>query len=145
MTTAKALSKFVQDNQKKLAKRGIFLPVKTALGIELGPVVIHSEENIKNIFLNNELIYREICLNDVAISLAKMILLKYNTVTTDRLWLADQDYGKFRTQSNFLLYSYQRANERKDYDKADSLYARYEMSKIKAIEAKNKALGLCLR
>lgn len=144
MTTANELKKFIQENQKKLAAQGIFLPVKTTTGIEIGPVSIRSLENIKNIYVYNELKYSEVSLNVVAISLAKMILLKYSTFDMDKLWRTDQTYGKHLTECQFLLHTYRKAQESKDFDRADSLLARYEIAKAKATAAKYKAQALCV-
>lgn len=145
MTTANELKKFIQENQKKLAAQGIFLPVKTATGIEIGPVSIRSVENIKNIYVHNELKYSEVSLNVVAISLAKMILLKDSPFDMDKLWRTDQTYGKYLTECQFLLHTYRKAQESKDFDRADSILARYEIAKSKATEAKNKAQALCVK
>jgi len=145
MTTAGELRKFIQENQKKLAAQGIFLPVKTAAGIEIGPVSIRSNENIKNIYVHNELKYADISLNAAAISLAKMILLKYSTFDMDKLWRADQEYGKYLTECQFLLYTLRKAQKSQDFDRADGVAARYEIAKSKAAGAKNKAQALCIK
>lgn len=144
MTTAKELKKFIQDNQKKLAEQGIFLPVKTDTGIEIGPVSIRSRENIKDIYVHNKLYYTNISLNAVAISLAKMILLNKNYFDMDRLYKADQEYGKYHTECQFLLYTRRKAIDAEDFDRADSALARYEIAKSKATVAKIKAQSLCL-
>ena len=145
MTTAGELKRFIQENQKKLASQGIFLPVKTDTGIEIGPVSIRSVENIKNIYVYNELKYPDVSLNVVAISLSKMLLLKINHFDMDKLWKADQEYGKYLTECQFLLYTYRKALESKDFDRADGVLARYEIAKSKATAAKNKAQALCVK
>ncbi len=145
MTTAGELKKFIQENQKKLAAQGIFLPVKSDTGIEIGPVSIRSKEAIKDIYVHDELRYSDISLNVVAVSLAKMILLKSSHVDMDHLWKTDQAYGKYLTECQFLLYTYKKALESKDFDRADSILARYEISKSKATAAKNKAQALCIK
>jgi hypothetical protein len=145
MTTAGELKKFIQENQKKLAAQGIFLPVKTDTGIEIGPVSIRSQETIKNIYVYDELRYSDISLNVVAISLSKMLLLKSSHIDMDRLWKSDQEYGKYLTECQFLLYTYRKALDSKDFDRADGVLARYEIAKSKAAAAKTKAQALCIK
>ncbi len=145
MTTANELKKFIQENQKKLAAQGIFLPVKTDTGIEIGPVSIRSDHNIKNIFVHNRLRFASVSLNVVAVSLAKMLLLKYSQFDMDKVYKADQEYGKFHTECQFLLYTYTKAQDAKDFDRADSAMARYEIARSKAAAAKIKAQSLCIK
>lgn len=118
------------------------IPVKVADGIIVGDVKIVSTESIKNLWQNETLIYGEIYLNAVAIKLANMLAKRENLAEMNKIYRADQDYGRLFNDSQILRSQYQKALSREDYDRADILWARYCESRDRAVFAKNQAQRL---
>jgi len=125
---------------KELSKH--IIPVKTEQGILVGDVLIVSQGSIKNIWRNNELLYKEIHLNAVAITIANILAVRRISIKLDEIYKADQDYGKWFVDSQMLRAQYQKALSNQDYDKADMLWARYCESRDRTITAKNRAESL---
>lgn len=122
---------------KELSKT--IMPVKTDNGILVGDILINSNGPIKNIYKNSKLLYKEIYLNSVAIKIANMLALNQSLITTNKLYNADQEYGKWFTDSQLLRAQYQKALSNNDYDRSDMLWARYCESRDRTIVAKNNA------
>jgi hypothetical protein len=119
---------------KELSKQVI--PVKTAEGILVGDILIVNEGNVKHIFRKKELLYKEISLNAVAIKLANLLSTNRMSLKIDQLYIADQDYGKWFTDSQMLRAQYQKYLNNSDFERADTAWARYQESKERAINAK---------
>jgi hypothetical protein len=119
---------------KELSKQVI--PVKTAEGILVGDILIVNEGNIKHIFRKKELLYKEISLNAVAIKLANLLSTNRMSLKIDQLYMADQDYGKWFTDSQMLRAQYQKYLNNSDFERADTAWARYQESKERALNAK---------
>lgn len=119
---------------KELSKR--IIPVKTDKGILVGNVLIENQGSIKNLWQKDELVYASVFLNKVAIKLANMLALKQQNINSDRLYQADQEYGKWFVDSQMLRNRYQQALNSQDYDKADIYWARYAESRDKTAHAK---------
>jgi hypothetical protein len=136
-TISKRLEQVVS---KELSKH--IIPVKTQQGILVGDVLIASQGSIKNIWRNNELLYKEIHLNAVAITIANILAVRRISIKLDEIYKADQDYGKWFVDSQLLRAQYQKALSNQDYDKADMLWARYCESRDRTITAKNRAESL---
>jgi hypothetical protein len=115
------------------------IPVKTREGILVGDILIATEGSIKNIYKHNELLYKEIHLNSVAIKIANLLAFRRGVLVIDNLYRADQDYGRWFVDSQMLRTQYQRAVNSQDYDRADMLWARYIESRDRTITAKNHA------
>ena len=118
------------------------MPVKTEEGILVGTVLIVSNESVKDIYNKGKLIYKEVSLNQVVIRLANILTKDGKTIKADEIYRADQEYGKFLTESQLLRKQYQKARESADHDKADMLLARYCTVRDKAIAAKKQVLAL---
>lgn len=118
------------------------IPVRTAEGIQVGAVLIKSQDHIKNIWLNGELMYENIHLNAAAIKIANLMALHGNSLLTDRIYSADQDYGRAFVDSQMLRSQYQKAKDSGDHDRADILWARYCQSRDRSTAAKNQADSL---
>ena len=118
------------------------IPVKTQEGILVGDVLIISENSIKNIYKNKELLYSEIHLNAIAIKIANLLAFRKTTLHTDQLYQADQDYGRWFVDSQMLRTQYQKAISNQDYDRADVLWARYCESRDRSLSAKNRVESL---
>lgn len=123
--------------RKELAKTVI--PVKTEQGILVGNVLITNDQSYKNIYVKNELIYENIYLNSVAIKIANTLALSHQSLATDQLYHADQEYGRWFTDSQMLRSQYQKAISNCDYDRADILWARYIESRDRTLHLKNHA------
>lgn len=125
---------------KELARN--IIPVKTDKGILVGSVLIISEGSVKHLYKNGACIYNNISLNVVAIKLANALALNRNTVHLDKLYRADQEYGQRFVDSQILLTKYHSAVKNKDYERADTLWAKYSESKERTSAAKSAAVGL---
>ena len=118
------------------------LPIRTAEGILVGDVLIQSQGHIKNLLRDGEIIYGEIHLNAVAIRIANLMCLRQSSLIIDRIYTADQDYGRWFTDSQLLRSQYQKAKDLGDHDRADILWARYTESRDRTTAAKNLADSL---
>jgi hypothetical protein len=138
---SRRLQRVIAKTQKTLINKDQILPQKVEGGILVGDVLISSEGNIKNLWQNGELKYREIYLNSAAIKIANLLALrKYGTI--DELYRADQDYGRCFVDSQILRTQYQRATNNKDFERADTYWARYVESRDRAQQAKSRAEAL---
>ncbi len=135
------LSKRLEQIVRKELTQNI-IPVKTEHGILVGDVLITSQGHIKNIYKNNELIYKEIHLNAVAIKIANLLAFRKTSLSTDRLYTADQEYGRWFIDSQMLRSQYQKAISTQNFDRADILWAKYIESRDKTAAAKNQAESL---
>ena len=139
---SKRLEQFIGSAQKRLIQKQQILPVKTDEGILVGEVLIISEGNLKHLKRRNEMIYVNIYLNAVAVKLANICNNNSSSIRAQKIYDADQDYGRWYVDSQILRAQYHRALEKKLYDKADTLYSRYAVSRDRAEKAKNIARAL---
>jgi hypothetical protein len=136
------LSKRLEQTLQSAIKKNPILPVKVADGILVGDVKIISEGSIKHLKRGKDILYANIYLNAVAITLANILARKSNTIQADIIYKADQEYGKWYIDSQMLRARYQQALESQDHDRADIMWARYCESRDRAITAKNHAQSL---
>lgn len=139
---SKRFEQLISSAQKKLTEQNQILPVKTPEGILVGDVLIKSHGHLKDLWKNNQLIYKEVSLNEVTIRLANLLARNKNSIFCDRLYRADQEYGRWFTDWQILKSQYHKALQNKDFDKADMLESRYRESKQRAETAKKNALVL---
>jgi hypothetical protein len=125
---------------KELARN--IIPVKTDQGILVGSILIVSEGSVKHLYRSTVCLYNKISLNVVAIALANALAKNQNSVQMDRLYRADQEYGRWFVDSQTLLTKYHSATKNKDYERADTLWAKYCESKERTSSAKSAAVGL---
>jgi hypothetical protein len=107
-------------------------------------VLIISEGAVKHLSRNGEYLYKNISLNAVAVKLANLLARHRSSVLADRIYQADQEYAKWFTDSQMLLKKHYSAAKNKEYDRADTLWAKYIESKDRAVAAKNAVTGLTL-
>ena len=88
------------------------------------------------------MLYVNIYLNAVAIKLANICYRNPSSIHAQKLYDADQEYGKWFVDSQILRSQYQKSLDKKDYDRADMLYSRYTESRDRAEKAKNLARAL---
>ena len=120
------------------------IPVKTAEGILVGSVLIVSEGAVKHLLRNGEYLYKNISLNIVAVKLANLLARHKSSILADKIYRADQEYAKWFTDSQLLLKKHHSATKNKEYDRADTLWAKYIESKDRTVAAKNAVTGLTL-
>ena len=120
------------------------IPVKTAEGILVGSVLITSEGVVKHLSRNGEYLYKNISLNAVAVKLANLLARYRSSILADRIYQADQEYAKWFTDSQMLLKKHYSAAKNKEYDRADTLWAKYIESKDRTVAAKNAVTSLTL-
>lgn len=118
------------------------IPIKTLEGILVGDIIIVSEGSLKQLKRNQQIIYKDIYLNAVAIKIANLTAFKQPTLSTDSIYQADQEYGKWFIDSQLLRSQYQKAISIQDYDRADVFWARYLESRDRCVSAKNRAEAL---
>ena len=123
--------------RKELSKT--IIPVKTEEGILVGEILIVSDGTLKSLYRNNEPVYKEIHLNSIAIKMANILAFRKSSILVDNMYKADQEYGKWFTDSQMLRAQYQKSLSNEDFDRADYLWARYQESRDRAIIAKNAA------
>ena len=122
---SRKLEQIVDSAQRKLISHNQILPVKTAEGILVGDVLIVSEGTIKHLWQQNELIYEHVYLNAAAIKMANLLARKISRVKSDAIYRADQEYGKWFTDSQLLRTRFQRDKDFADYV-ANHQYEEYE-------------------
>jgi len=115
------------------------LPVKTDEGILVGTVLIVSRGTLKDLYVNQHCIYKDVSLNKVAIKLANMLFRNGQSYQTDKIFRADQEYGRWFADSQLLRNQYQRAVNTGNFEKSDTLWARYCESRNRTAAAKTLA------
>lgn len=128
--------------RKELSRN--IIPVKTAEGILVGNILIVSEGSLKHLYKNNERMYANISLNAAAVKMANLLAKHKTSLLADKIYVADQEYGKWFADSQLKLQQYYTACKNKDFEKADTLWAKYSESKDKTRIAKNAVNGLTL-
>ena len=105
----------------------------------MGDVLIVSEGTVKHLKQHGRIVYAEISLNCVAIRLANLLARHSSTILADNIYKADQEYGRWFIDSQMLRAQYQKAVSANDYEKADTLWAKYCESRNRTATAKNRA------
>ena len=136
------LDNVIASTHQKLYNSDQILPLKVSEGILVGNVLISSEGTYKNLHQYGNIVYKNISLNVVAIKLANLLAKNSNNVFLDTLYAADQEYGRWFLDSQILRSQYQRALTNKNYEKSDTLWARYCESRDKALTAKHDVTTL---
>ncbi|MEN6291404.1 MAG: hypothetical protein ABFD07_05230 [Methanobacterium sp.] len=136
------LEQIVSSTQRRLIEQNQILPEKVEHGILVGNVLIVNEGTVKNLWKNNDLIYKDVHLNAVAIKLANMLARNQSRIRADEIYKIDQDYGRWFVDSQLLRSQFQKALANHDHYRADIFWARYCESRDKALRAKNQAQGL---
>lgn len=132
---SKRFEEFLKIANKRLVEKELLIPIKTDEGIRINDVLITSQENLKTV-ITKDYSYKDIYLNIAAITIANKLALRKSFIEIDNLYQADQEYGKWFVDTQFLLNAHHNAKSKKDYDKADMLWARYQESRDKANKAK---------
>lgn len=139
---SKRFEQMIASAQRRLAEHDQLIPAKTDQGILVGDVLIVNNGTAKDLYRGDQLIYSGISLNAVAIKLANLLALRRGYSHVDRIYNADQDYGRSFADWQMMKEQHDRAVRSKNYQRADMLKARYEDAKIKAEHSKRIALSL---
>ena len=123
-------------------KNHSLLPVKTDRGIHLGNVMIVNEGTLKHIEKNGDLIYKNIYLNEAAITIANLLAANQMNNFADKIYQADQDYGKWLIDWQHFKNQKIKAQQQKNYDRSEILEIRYQESKLRAEQAKKQVMTL---
>lgn len=132
MSVSKRFEILVNGTYKRFIDEGFVPPVKTEEGILVGNALIQQDGLYKNIFLYNELVFKDVCLNCVAIKIANSLALNYPLETMRKLYDKDRTYNKLYIDSTFYLDRFHKANNAKDWDRAEILWIRYDDAKQRA-------------
>jgi hypothetical protein len=137
----KRLDQVISNVQRKLVQNNELLPVKIPGGVQLGNVKIINVGANKDLYRDNELMYKGIYLNKVAIKMANFLAINYMRYHSqiDALYMADQQFGAALEDYQLFRAKYQSTT---DSDRAQILLARLCYSKDKANYYKNQALRL---
>ena len=136
------LDNVIANTHQKLYNSDQILPLKVSEGILVGNVLISSEGTYKNLHQYGRVVYKNVSLNIVAIKLANLLTKNSNSVFLDTIYTADQEYSRWFLDSQILRSQYQRALTNKNYEKSDTLWARYCESRDKALTAKHAVTTL---
>lgn len=136
------ISKRLEQTIRSAIQRTPILPVKVEGGILVGDVLIISEGYIKHLQQHGQIVYKEISLNCAAIRIANILARRGSAVLADQIYKADQEYGRWFTDSQMLRAQYQKAVNNLDYERSDMLWARYCESRDRTITAKKHAESL---
>jgi hypothetical protein len=136
------LDNVIANTHQKLYNSDQILPLKVPEGILVGNVLISSEGTYKNLHQYGRVVYKNVSLNIVAIKLANLMAKNSNSVFLDTIYTADQEYSRWFLDSQILRSQYQRALTNKNYEKSDTLWARYCESRDKALTAKHAVTTL---
>jgi hypothetical protein len=139
---SRKFEQLVVSSYKKLQSTNQILPIRIKSGIMVGKVLIESNDYLKNLWIDNKLVYKDISLNDVAITLANWLAKYEHSLICDQVYQTDQEYGKWYIDCQNLRSYRDKLLKNQDFDRADVILARYQLSKDRADLAKRKALSL---
>lgn len=139
---SKRFEQLVVAAQKKLTASNNILPVKTQDGILVGDVLIKSNGSLKDLVRDDEIVFKEISLNEVAIRLANLLATRHDIKLCEKIYRLDQDYGKWFQEWQLFKQKYARSVKSKEYERADMFLAKYEDAKFKAENAKQSVILL---
>lgn len=121
----------------------VVLPVKTDRGILVGDILIISEGSLKHLEKNKNILYENIHLNIAAITIANLLALRRSSLKCSQIYDADQDYGRWFVDSQYLRTRHQKLIQNDEFERADVLWARYIESRDKTLKSKNHVEFLC--
>lgn len=141
---SKRFEQLITESQKKLTENNQILPTITEQGIVVGDVIITSIGNLKNLWKHDQIVYANVSLNDVAVRLANLLARNKNPAFCRQLYQADQEYGQWFADWQFLKSQHSKVIMSKQYDRADILLARYQESKYR-VELSRKTITILLK
>jgi hypothetical protein len=130
------ISKRLEQTIRSAIQKTPILPIKVEDGILVGDVLIISEGYVKHLKQHGNFVYQELSLNCAAIRIANILARRGPIVLADQIYKADQEYGRWFTDSQLLRAQYQKAFNNLDYERSDMLWARYCESRDRTLTAK---------
>jgi hypothetical protein len=134
---SKKFENLLLSYNKKLVASGFLIPTKVPEGILLGNVLIKSNNNLKTV-TSDRIEYKDIFLNLAAIKIANLTALRRGKDQVEKIYQLDQEYGKYFIESQYLLSIHSKYINYKDYEKADTVWAKYQEVRDRAEVAKIK-------
>lgn len=128
----------------KELKKNPIIPVKVENGILVGDVSIITNGSVKDIFRNDELLYSNVHLNVAAIAIANKLALRHPIHVIDKIYTADREYGRWFDETQMLIMQHKRFEKVGNYHLADVLWAKLEISKERAKQAKANTEALAV-
>lgn len=138
------ITKKLEQVVKQAIAKAPIVPVKTDGGILVGSVLIQSHGSLKNLWKNNQLIFPGINLNAAAIKLANELAKNGTTQKAVELYKLDQEYGRWLTDSQVFYANYIKAKNKMQYERADTLWARYCESRDRCQTVKKRVERLSI-
>lgn len=118
------------------------IPVKTAEGILVGNILIQCKHNQKFLYKQGELLYGDISLNQAAVAMANILAQRGSQSLAHDIYQADQEYARYYTDSQLLRASHEKSRHNGDFDRADTLWARYQETRDRARWARSRVESL---
>ncbi len=142
----KKLDSVISNVQKKLFEAKTLIPVKIDGGVQIGNVTVINRDTFKDLYQYDELIYKGISLNKVAIKMANLLAISpmHSQIEIKELYRADQQFGQALEDYQIFRIRYRQLIESNNNNKADIMLARLCYSKDRANYYKNQALRLAL-
>lgn len=138
----KKFEQLIFSSYQQMLDQYKILPVKTAEGIQVGDILIKSEGTSKHLYKDDMLLYKDINLNKVAISMANHLASQKDFNKVKNLYRLDQDYGRFFTDYQILKNQSEKAKLNGNFDRAEILKIKHDEAKNRALQAKRKAESL---
>lgn len=129
---------------KKLQQQEQVIPKKTDRGILVGDVLIESSGALKNLYLRDRLVYKEVSLNKVAVKVANLLAIdevRYQQ-KIDQLILMDAKFGSALAEYQMFKDRLAKAHREQDQFRIDMYLARLGYAKSSAEYWKKQALSL---
>jgi hypothetical protein len=133
------ISKRLEQTLRSAIQKNPILPVKVADGILVGDIKIISQGTVKHIQKQDRIIYKEISLNCAAIRIANLLARRESLLLADQIYQADQEYGRWFADSQHLRSQYEKYKQQSNFDRADTIWARYIESRNRTNSAKKTA------
>jgi hypothetical protein len=138
MSVSNRFEILVKGTYKRFIDQGFVPPVKTKEGILVGNALITQDGLYKNISVNDNIVFKDISLNCVAIKIANSLALNVLARDLKDLYELDKKYNRLYVDSTFFLEGFHRANNKNNLDRAEILWIRYDDAKQRAEELREK-------
>ena len=137
------LDSVIVNVHSDLLKRNIIVPTYEKGRILVGDVSIIQNGSVKDIVMNDCIIYKDVSLNKVAIRLANGLAIKRFVMPDhEHIYNQDQHYGVYLQETLFFNSKYKKALEKRQFDKADIFFARWQHAREKTMVTKRYVLSL---
>ena len=127
---------------RNLAKKEFVVPQKTEKGILVGDILIVPNGTQKDLYRNDELLYKGVYLNKCAIKMANLLALYKAHTRIREIYSADQRFGMALADYQIFKDKLKRAREQNDQFKMDLYMARLLFAKDRHENLKFQAIRL---